>query len=97
MRKLVPLSKASKLENGTMIEVVVEGREILLAKVGDRYYATDNRCHHMGGSRFDISDGHNIRWLNTSGLLLALAKLIKRPRPVSTYQVKIDGDDIFIE
>ena len=114
MRKLVPVSKASKLENGTMIEVVVEGREILLAKVGDRYYATDNRCPHMGaklsqgklegtvvtcprhGSRFDISDGHNMLWLNTSGLLLALAKLIKRPRPVSTYQVKIDGDDILV-
>lgn len=115
MGKFVPISKASKLENGTMTEVVVEGREILLAKVGDRYYATYNRCPHMGaklsqgklegtvvtcprhGSRFDISDGHNIRWLNTSGHLLVLAKLLKRPRPVSTYQVKIDGEDILIE
>jgi len=27
----------------------VSGREILLAKVGDKYYAADNRCPHMGG------------------------------------------------
>jgi len=31
-----------------MKEVIIEGREILLARVGDRYYAADNRCPHMG-------------------------------------------------
>ena len=30
------------------------GREILLARVGDNYYATDNRCPHMKG---DLSRG----------------------------------------
>ena len=32
-----------------MKEVLVNGHEILLAKVGDKYYAADNRCPHMGG------------------------------------------------
>jgi len=32
-----------------MRETVAEGREILLAKVGSKYYAADNRCTHMGG------------------------------------------------
>ena len=27
----------------------MEGHEILIARVEDNYYATDNRCTHMGG------------------------------------------------
>ena len=98
-----------------MKEIAVEGREILLAKVGNRYYATDNHCPHMGaklsqgklegtvvtcprhGSRFDLSDGHVVRWLNAPGLLSALGKLLKPPRPIGTYQVKLDGDTILVE
>jgi 3-phenylpropionate/trans-cinnamate dioxygenase ferredoxin subunit len=37
-----------------MKKVIVEGREILLARVEDKYYATDNRCPHMKG---DLSQG----------------------------------------
>ncbi len=32
-----------------MKEVSAQGREILLARVADRYYAADNRCPHLGG------------------------------------------------
>jgi 3-phenylpropionate/trans-cinnamate dioxygenase ferredoxin subunit len=46
---LVEVSKTSELKDGTMKAVSVNGREILLARVGDKYYAADNRCLHMGG------------------------------------------------
>ncbi|HEX75851.1 MAG TPA: Rieske 2Fe-2S domain-containing protein [Dehalococcoidia bacterium] len=49
MGSLVEAGKASELQQGTMKDVSVNGREILLAKVGDKYYATDNLCPHMGG------------------------------------------------
>ena len=49
------------------------------------------------GSQFDIADGHNIRWMRGAGLAAALGKIIKSPRPVKTYNVKIDGDDILVE
>ena len=49
------------------------------------------------GSQFDITDGHNIRWMKGEGLAAAIGKFIKSPRPVKTYQVKIEGDDILIE
>jgi 3-phenylpropionate/trans-cinnamate dioxygenase ferredoxin subunit len=32
-----------------MKEVLVNGHEILLAKVNEKYYAANNRCPHMGG------------------------------------------------
>jgi 3-phenylpropionate/trans-cinnamate dioxygenase ferredoxin subunit len=54
MSKFIEVSKIEELRSGTMKAVIVEGREILLARVGDNYYATDNRCPHMKG---DLSRG----------------------------------------
>jgi len=45
----VPAGKTNELEDGTMKAVLAQGREILLARVGNNYYAADNRCPHMGG------------------------------------------------
>jgi 3-phenylpropionate/trans-cinnamate dioxygenase ferredoxin subunit len=47
-------------------------------------------------SRFDLTDGHVIRWTNWSGIKLALSKIVRRPRPLKTYKVKIEGDKILV-
>jgi 3-phenylpropionate/trans-cinnamate dioxygenase ferredoxin subunit len=49
MANLVEVSNTKELGDGTMKEVLAYGHEILLARVGDSYYAVDNRCPHMGG------------------------------------------------
>jgi 3-phenylpropionate/trans-cinnamate dioxygenase ferredoxin subunit len=54
MSKFVEVAKAEELKNGIMKKVLAEGHEILLARAGDRYCATDNRCPHMKG---DLSQG----------------------------------------
>lgn len=55
MSKFVEVARIDQLKSGTMKKVVVEGREILLARVGDKYYAADGRCpHNMEG---DLSQG----------------------------------------
>jgi 3-phenylpropionate/trans-cinnamate dioxygenase ferredoxin subunit len=54
MSKFTEVAKIEELKSGTMKTVIAEGREILLARVGDKYYATDNRCPHMKG---DLSQG----------------------------------------
>jgi len=54
MSKFVEVAKAEELKSGAMKKVMAEGREILLARVGDKYYATDGRCPHMNG---DLSHG----------------------------------------
>ena len=46
---LVEVGKTTELEDGAMREVLAQGREILLARVRNNYYATDNRCPHRGG------------------------------------------------
>ena len=54
MGKFIEVAKVEELKSGTMNKVFTEGHEILLARVGDKYYATDNRCPHMKG---DLSQG----------------------------------------
>jgi 3-phenylpropionate/trans-cinnamate dioxygenase ferredoxin subunit len=54
MSKFTEVAKVEELKSGTMKKVIAEGHEILLARVGDKYYATDNRCPHMEG---DLSQG----------------------------------------
>jgi 3-phenylpropionate/trans-cinnamate dioxygenase ferredoxin subunit len=54
MAKFTEVAKVEELKSGTMKKVSAEGHEILLVRVGDRYYATDGRCPHMKG---DLSQG----------------------------------------
>jgi 3-phenylpropionate/trans-cinnamate dioxygenase ferredoxin subunit len=48
------VGKTSEFKDGTKKKALVSGHEILLAKVGGSYYATENRCPHLGG---DLSEG----------------------------------------
>jgi len=54
MSKFIEVGKIEELKSGTMKAVNVEVRQILLARVGDKYYAVANRCPHMKG---DLSRG----------------------------------------
>jgi 3-phenylpropionate/trans-cinnamate dioxygenase ferredoxin subunit len=47
--------------------------------------------HH---SRFDLSDGHVIRWTDLTGITLTVAKKQRPPRPLKVYPVKVEGDKI---
>jgi 3-phenylpropionate/trans-cinnamate dioxygenase ferredoxin subunit len=49
MGKFTEVAKIEELKSGAMKAVITEGREILLARVGDKYYAVDGRCPHMKG------------------------------------------------
>lgn len=46
----VEIATSNELADGSMKMATVEGREILLARVGNEYYSADNRCPHMGGN-----------------------------------------------
>jgi 3-phenylpropionate/trans-cinnamate dioxygenase ferredoxin subunit len=50
MPKLIEVAKEGDIPDGAMKEVVAEGRKMLLAKVGGRYYAVEGSCPHMGAS-----------------------------------------------
>ena len=49
MGDFVEIARIDELSDEEMKMFSLEGREILLAQLGDNYYCTDNRCPHMGG------------------------------------------------
>lgn len=111
----VPIGEASQLADGAMKEITVNGHEILIARVGDSFYAADSICPHMGsrlaqgklegtivtcprhGSLFDLADGRVVRWLQGSGLLSRIGTALKSPRPLMTYNVKVERGEILVE
>ena len=50
MGEFTEVSKVDELKNGMMKAVNVAGRQILLARVEDKYYAIDDLCSHMKGN-----------------------------------------------
>lgn len=54
MSEFIEVCTTADIRDGAMKKAAVGNREILVAKVGDSYYAADNRCPHMGG---DLSSG----------------------------------------
>jgi 3-phenylpropionate/trans-cinnamate dioxygenase ferredoxin component len=54
MGKYVKVGAAGEFTDGSKKKVTVEGQEILVARVGNEFYAVANRCPHMGG---DLSAG----------------------------------------
>jgi len=115
MAEFVEVPGGNELQSGQMKMFNVGNREILLARVGDDFYAADNRCPHMGASlsegklektvvtcprhhsQFDLVDGHVVRWTGWSGLKLSMARVLKSPRPVNTYKVKVEGGKVLVE
>ena len=49
MDDFVPLTTTADLAPATMKAASVEGREFLVARVGQDYYITESHCPHMGG------------------------------------------------
>ena len=49
------------------------------------------------GSQFDLTDGSVVRWLKGAGLISTIAKTLKSPQKLTTYNTKVDGQDIMVE
>ena len=46
----VEVAREGDLRDGAMKKVNAGGKDILLAMVGGKYYAADDKCPHLGGS-----------------------------------------------
>jgi 3-phenylpropionate/trans-cinnamate dioxygenase ferredoxin component len=115
MGTFVNAASVKDFEATSKMKVIIQGHEIMLARVGGSFYAVNNRCAHMGGdlsagklegtiitcprpgSQYDITDGHNVRWLS-SGFLNAMLKSINStPKPIRSYKVQVLGENIMVE
>lgn len=96
----VTIAKISETPPGTISVHEAEGVRIALCNVDGRFYAIDDVCTHDGGPLDQGElDGnlvecprHGARFDVTSGRAVVLPAV----RPVKTYAVEVDGDDVKI-
>jgi 3-phenylpropionate/trans-cinnamate dioxygenase ferredoxin subunit len=96
------------LPPGTMKPVDIGDRELLLAHVDGRFYATLRTCTHMGwnlcegtlNGRVVTCPRHGARFDVTDGQAVGKAKLLflsSKPANLTTFPVTLDGTKILIE
>jgi 3-phenylpropionate/trans-cinnamate dioxygenase ferredoxin component len=103
MARFVRAAGRSDLPERGLLGVEVDGHKVVLIATGDgAYYALQDRCSHAD---FPLSDGelidderlecqyHGAKFDVASGRAVALPAI----RPVRTYQVQLEGDDILVD
>jgi 3-phenylpropionate/trans-cinnamate dioxygenase ferredoxin subunit len=97
----VSVAKASDTPPGTITVHEVNGTRIALCNVNGRFYAIDDVCTHDGGplDQGELIDNlvecprHGARFDVTTGRAVVLPAV----RPVKTYPVEVDGDDVKVD
>ena len=101
MGRLVKIATTKDVPPGTAVAVDLAGRPVALFNVDGRFYAIDDTCTHRGGP---LSEGevegtvvtcpwHGATYDITTGSVLGPPA----PRGVTSYAVRIDGNDIKVE
>jgi len=96
--KNITVKYASKKENEGQL-IVADGQEIALFKLGDQFYALENRCPHRGGYLADgaIRGGQVTCPLHGWTFDLASGQSVNRPdQRVGCFQISSSGDDVTI-
>jgi 3-phenylpropionate/trans-cinnamate dioxygenase ferredoxin subunit len=97
----VTVAKATETPPGTITVHEVDGKRIALCNVNGRFYAIDDVCTHDGGplDQGELIDNlvecprHGARFDVTTGRAVVLPAV----RPVKTYPVTVEGDDVMVD
>jgi nitrite reductase/ring-hydroxylating ferredoxin subunit len=100
--EFVRAAALSDLPSGGMLAVELDGREVLLARLGERVFAIGNICSH---EHVWLDDGtlhaasceiecpmHEGRF----DLVTGAATHEPCVEPVPSYPVRVEGDDVFV-
>lgn len=101
MPNLVAVGKVADTPPGTISVHESGGVRIALCNVNGRFYAIDDVCTHDGGP---LDQGelqgelvecprHGAKFDVTTGRAVVLPAV----RPVRTYPVRVDGDDVMVD
>lgn len=94
--------KVSDIPPGKMQKVKIDGKELVLTNIEGEFFAVDDACTHSGAS---LSEGKIEGNIITCGWHSAqfdckTGKLLKFPakiRNLQSYQVIVEGQDLFVE
>ena len=105
--EFIRVADRSKLTKGNKMMVSLEGQEILLANINGSFYATQNKCPHMGASLYDgrlegnniICPRHGSVFDLTNGKAVESGTLLfvkVKVRDLKSFPVKVEGNDILV-
>lgn len=102
MHDYVKVAKRSDIPQGSMKTVSVNGKSIALAHVDGEFFAVADTCSHkqcslgsegMLDGKTIICGCHGAQFDVSNGKVMSLPA----PTDIASYEVKIDGDDIYIK
>jgi len=92
--------RLSELAEETAVGVELDGVPICVARTGGEVFAVSDICSHadVNLSDGDVEDGTVECWLHGSRFDLRSGRPTGLPanRPVPTYPVLVDGDDVYV-
>jgi nitrite reductase (NADH) small subunit len=95
-----PVCSSDAVREGTVCEVVVDGRHVALARVEGKLYAVDGTCPHRGGElgRGDLQGFHLYCPEHAWAFDLRSGEaFFPRGATVACFQVREEGGQVFIE
>jgi 3-phenylpropionate/trans-cinnamate dioxygenase ferredoxin subunit len=94
------VASVGDVENESAIGVIADGTPVCLARSGGVLYALRNLCSHadVALSEGEIEDGRVECWLHGSTFSLSTGEPSGLPatKPVPTYLVTTEGDDVYV-
>ncbi len=94
------VASLADLSDESAVKVVVDGTPVCLARSGGEVYAVNDICSHadVSLSEGDVEDGTVECWLHGSRFDLRTGAPTGLPatKPVATYPVTIEGDDVYV-
>ena len=102
LTEFVKVATVGDVPDDSMIPVTVGDEEIVLAKIGDRYFAIDGWCTHAAGM---LSEGFlypaafEIECPIHEGMFDLRSGEVTSPPPedaITVYEVRVEGGDILV-
>ncbi len=99
------VGKESALKDGDLFKASVGGKEVLLMKIKDSFYATSCYCTH---EEYDLSEAfidegklicpnHFATFEPSDGSVVSPPEGSGDISPLSSYKVKVEGGEIFVD
>lgn len=104
----VRVASVNDISAGQMLPVEAGGHKLLLAQVGEAYYAAQRKCPHLGFNlcRGKLEGGSVVCLLHKAKFDLATGRIDRDPKllfitmksktDLAVHPVKVEGEDILV-
>jgi 3-phenylpropionate/trans-cinnamate dioxygenase ferredoxin subunit len=98
----IVVCKVSDVEPGSSIRVDKDGHRLAIVRIGDDWYAIDDRCSHAEASLAEgevWADECEIecpKHSSTFDLRTGEPQTLPATKPVPVYDVRVDGGDVIV-